>query len=111
MVAGPVGPLMTIGVEDVGAVLRVTLSGELDLASFELFDGLFDLGTDGVDTVVLDLAAMSFCDVTGANALTGFRSFHRHEGREVEFLGLRPQVLRLMTIIESGAGASGHLPR
>ena len=46
---------MSFVVDVVGSVLRVRLRGELDLACVELFDSLFDLETEGIDTVVLTL--------------------------------------------------------
>jgi len=84
-------------------VLRIAFRGELDLACAERFDCLFDLRTEGIDTVVLDLAALTFCDVTGVNALTGLLSFHRSHGRTAVFTHVRPQVRRLMALAEPPA--------
>ncbi len=92
---------VVFAVEVAGPVLRVAFKGELDLACAQLFDTLFDLETDGIETVELDLAALSFCDVTGGNALTGLRSFHRCSGRAADFTGTQPQVRRLMALLDA----------
>lgn len=96
-------PSVILSVDVVGPVLHLALSGELDLACAEEFDGLFDLGTEGIDRIVLDLDQLSFCDVTGVNALTGFQSFHQAHGREVRLVGVRPQLRRLLTWTEQAA--------
>jgi anti-anti-sigma factor len=101
--SGPLDPPVTFAVDVSGSVLRVRMSGELDLACAERFDGLFDLRTDGIDTVVLDLGALTFCDVTGVNALTGFASYHRSLGRDVRFLHVLPQVRRVIMLTEDAA--------
>jgi anti-anti-sigma factor len=94
-------PPVGFAVEVDGAFLRVTLRGELDLACAELFDSLFDLETEGIMSVVLDLGALTFCDVSGVNALTGLQSFHRCHGRTAELADVQPQVRRLMTLMET----------
>jgi anti-anti-sigma factor len=94
-------PPVGFAVEVDGAFLRVALRGELDLSCAELFDSLFDLETEGVLNVVLDLGALTFCDVSGVNALTGLQSFHRCHGRTAEFAYVQPQVRRLMALMEA----------
>jgi anti-sigma B factor antagonist len=89
-------------------VLRVAVAGELDLACADLFDGLFDLPTEGIDSVVLDLGGLTFCDVSGANALTGLRAFHLCGGRSAWFANVTPPVRRLMALTDEQAGR-GHL--
>lgn len=86
-----------------GAVLRIAVHGELDLACTELFDCVFDLSTDGIDTVSLDLSGLGFCDVAGVNALTGLCSFHQSQGRVVHLVDVVPQVRRLMALVEQAA--------
>ncbi len=92
---------MTFTVEADGPQLHVTVRGELDLACMELFDGLFDVDTHGIDRVVLHLDALTFCDVTGLNALDGLRAYHASEGRTVELVAVLPQVRRLTALIEA----------
>ena len=87
-------------VEAVGPVLRVAFCGELDLACAELFDGLFDLDTTGIRSVVLDLGRLTFCDVTGLNALDGLKSFHECHGRAVEYVDVLRQTRRLMAVMD-----------
>ena len=83
-----------------GPVLHVAFRGELDLSCAGLFDTLFDLPTDGIDTVALDLGALTFCDVAGANALGGLCAFHRSQGRTVQYVDVLPHVRRLMAIVD-----------
>lgn len=94
------GPTVSFDVEADGPVLLMAFCGELDLACAELFDGLFDLDTTGIDSVVLDLGGLSFCDAAGLNALSGLKSFHESHGRAVEYVGVRPQTRRLMALLE-----------
>lgn len=92
---------VSFAVEVAGPVLHVAFRGELDMACAELFDTLFDLDTEGIASVVLDLGGLTFCDVTGANALTGLRGFHRSHGRLAEFTDVQPPVRRLMALMET----------
>jgi anti-anti-sigma factor len=109
---GAEDPPVGFAVEVDGPMLRVAFRGELDLACAVLFDAVFDLQTDGVERVVLDLGALTFCDVSGVNALTGLRSFHRCHGRTAEFTDVLPQVRRLMALMETQARplSGGALP-
>jgi anti-sigma B factor antagonist len=61
----------------------VRLRGELDLATASAFEHrLGDLVRDGARFVILDLSAVSFCDVTGLNALLRLEAVVRsHDGR------------------------------
>jgi len=97
-------------VDAAGSVLRVALCGELDLACADLFDGLFDLDTTGIDTVVLDLGELTFCDVTGVNALTGLSAYHRCQGRAVRVVRVLPPVARLIAWTEAAALAARRDP-
>jgi anti-anti-sigma factor len=99
---------MTWTAEVAGSVLTLSLCGELDLACAEVFDGLFDVETRGVDTVVLDLGALTFCDVSGANGLSGLSSFHRLEGREVRVVEVLPHVRRLIALTQDATHLSPH---
>jgi anti-anti-sigma factor len=99
---------MSVLVDVVGSTLRVRLCGELDLACVELFDSLFDLETEGIDTVVLDLGALTFCDVGGANQLTGLCAFHRCQGRDVQVVDVLPQVQRLIAWTQHPAQQSSR---
>ena len=92
---------MTFTVAVEGSQLHVTVSGELDLACIETFDGLFDLDTTGIHSVVLHLGAMTFCDVTGLNALDGLKAYHCGAGRTVHLLDTLPAVRRHMALLEA----------
>ena len=94
------GALVAVTVEVAGPVLRVAFRGELDMSCAALFDTLFDLPTEGIDTVALDLGELTFCDVSGANALSGLRAFHLFHGRNVHYVDVLPHVLRLMAITD-----------
>ncbi len=95
----PTAVTFTVAVE--GTRLHVTVSGELDLACTDTFDALFDLDTAGIHSVVLHLGAMTFCDVTGLNALDGFQAYHCGAGRTVHLLDVLPQVRRHMALLEA----------
>jgi anti-anti-sigma factor len=105
-------PSLWFAVDVRGPVLRVSLWGELDLASADVFDSLFDLETGGIERVVLDLGALTFCDVSGVNALTGLQSFHRCHGRAATFTAVLPQVERLMALLDAHSRplSGGALP-
>ncbi len=92
--------LLAFTVEVAGPVLRVAFRGELDMSCAALFDTLFDLPTEGIDTVLLDLGELAFCDVSGANALSGLRAFHQFSERSVQHVNVLPHVLRLMAITD-----------
>lgn len=92
--------MVHVTVRVAGRVLRIAFSGELDLACSDFFDCLFDLPTQDIDAVVLDLGALTFCDVTGADALRGLRSFHQCHGRRVDVVDVMPHVRRVMAIAE-----------
>lgn len=93
----------SIVVDVVGSVLRVRIAGELDLACTDLVDGVFDVSTEGVDMVLLELGELTFCDVSGANTLTGLRDFHRAQGRDVQLHGVLPPVRRLLALVDGAA--------
>jgi anti-sigma B factor antagonist len=94
---------VTFSVDVVGTVLHLAVCGELDSSCAEQFDGLFDLGIEGIRSVELDLTDLTFCDVSGVNALIGLRSFHQAYGRDVRLVGVRPQVRRLISWTEQAA--------
>lgn len=96
---------VTFSVDVVGTELHLAVRGELDLSCAEQFDRLFDLGTECIRSLELDLTDLTFCDVAGVNALTGFRSFHETHGRDVRLVGVRPQVRRLLAWCEDVAAA------
>ena len=91
---------LTFAIEVEGDVLRIAMRGELDLACTDLFDCLFDLATDGIGTVVLDLGALTFCDVAGVNALSGLRLHHLSAGRGVHVVDVLPQVRRVVALTD-----------
>jgi anti-anti-sigma factor len=99
-------PSLSFLVEELGSSLRVAVSGELDFACTALFDALFDLGTEGVRSIVVDLGGLTFCDLAGATAVTGFCAYHRHEGRAVLVVEVLPQVRRVLELNEDVRWAS-----
>lgn len=80
---------LALGREDRHLVIRLT--GELDLASARVLDECLDR-LWGVDMIVLDVAALAFCDSTGLTVLAkfhrraeqhGWRLVVRHPSRQV----------------------------
>src|SRR5436190_22871584 len=110
------GPLLMRETRE-GGVHRLTLIGELDLATAPLLESAFDavFGDDCVEMIVVDLTELSFMDSTGIHLLVRMRAAcepadrlrvvygSRAVERVLEASGVRPQ-LRITS--------SGHpLPR
>lgn len=63
-------PLFEIAVEEAGNCLILSLRGELDLNECRTLEGALDDAEEGgADTVVLDLADLSFLDAAGLELL------------------------------------------
>ena len=81
-------------------VLHVRLCGELDVATAELLHAqeLLMQDEEGVTSVVLDLAQLAFCDLTGLDALVRFRDEHAELGRDVLARNVPSNVLAVMRL-------------
>ncbi len=76
--------------------LFLDLRGELDLCSVsELPREDFSSRPD-LDTVLVDLGELTFCDLTGLRALLTFRRIHQAQGRTVVVVTATPFIWRLM---------------
>ncbi|HEY7133688.1 MAG TPA: STAS domain-containing protein [Acidimicrobiia bacterium] len=95
----------------------VAVAGELDLATAPLLAGVVDgLHDPGVDTVVLDVTDLEFCDSSGLAVLV--RSHHAAEEHGVRIVLRSPppamrsllEITRLQYLIEPG-DSDGRAPR
>ena len=84
-------------------VLLVLLSGELDLTNTTALKRIAEPGPS-VETVLVDLADLTFCDIAGFRALTEFRGEHLRRHRHFAFVHIPPTVQRLVKV----AGVSGR---
>lgn len=72
------GPQLEIDIEIVGTHRRVSVRGELDLATADqLATALSVLPCADKPVVLLDLAQLSFCDAHGLNTLLA--AYHAHQ--------------------------------
>lgn len=100
-------PNLRVGVSAAGALLFVRLDGELDIASSDLLARhLSGLSSREHPRIVVDLAALKFCDAAGLGALVKVSRLAAARGGWLRMSGARPRMLRLMLI----TGLSGTLP-
>lgn len=78
--------------------LVLDLRGELDLSSVDLVPRDDYASRTDLTMVLLDLGALTFCDVTGLRALHNFRRIHEGRGRSVEVVRTNRSIVRLMQI-------------
>jgi anti-anti-sigma factor len=104
-----------IDVDDDGALIRVALSGELDLISVDrLRDCLGDLVTQGHRLVEVDMRRLAWCDSLGLAALLGAAEICREVGGRLTVTGATGPVARVMMvtgvdeILRSGSGGAGE---
>lgn len=92
------GPAMTGEVTvELGGIARVAAKGELDLATAGSFrDRLFELIDGGCARVLLDLAALDFCDSQGLRALVEAADRAEAAGGRVTLTGTQPQLARIL---------------
>lgn len=81
-------------------VLHLRLCGELDVATAELLQSheLHMQDEDRLTTVVLELAQLAFCDLTGLQALVRYRDAHAERRRDVRARNVPPKVLAVMRL-------------
>jgi anti-anti-sigma factor len=92
---------MDVRIEQGRAVL--SLYGELDLASAELFQGEFENAEiGGAPMVVLDLEGLQLVDSTGLRVILSAHERARERGQEFAITPGSPQVRRLLTITRVG---------
>jgi anti-sigma B factor antagonist len=98
--SGEPGELFSFGCEVTAPhEVTLTLAGELDLATAER---AFGYVRDAIDrhrgSIVLDLAAVSFCDARGLDALVRMRRYAERLGRPLSLMSPRPQVEKILRI-------------
>jgi anti-anti-sigma factor len=92
---------MDVRLEQDRAVL--SLHGELDLASAELFHSEFENAEiGGARMVVLDLEGLQFVDSTGLRMILSAHERARERGQDFAITPGAPQVRRLLTITRVG---------
>jgi anti-anti-sigma factor len=86
--------------------LEIHLRGEVDIAAHDLLaDQLSAVDLSGVAAVDLRLAELDFCDSFGARQLLDFADAARRSGCTVGLLDARPQLARLIALIDASTAA------
>ena len=81
---------------------HVALVGELDLATqAQAHDEVLAAVAAHGGDVVLDLAGVTFVDARGVSALLRIRWSLRARGKDLELVGLRPQAVRLVGMLDA----------
>jgi anti-anti-sigma factor len=88
-------PIVRIVVEVQPPALCLSVEGELDLSSHQLLEAVPQMDLTGVDTLLINLAGMSFCDVAGFRSLSRLHDSQRAEDRHVHLLDPQRCFLRL----------------
>jgi anti-anti-sigma factor len=80
---------------------RVTLTGELDMASAPaLSDELDRTAAHFTSAVVLDLSALTFIDCAGLRAVFAFTDRVRARGWRLQIISPPPQIARVFTLFD-----------
>ncbi|MFJ4580822.1 STAS domain-containing protein [Streptomyces echinatus] len=92
----------------------ITLAGEIDLATEHLVrDGLGRCLRNGICTIDIDLATVTFCDVTGLNAFLHAARATAAAGGSLRLHHPPPVLARIIALTGSGTlllGLPGDLP-
>jgi anti-anti-sigma factor len=78
--------------------LKVRLEGEIDFACSDLLQAFTEVELAGVTTVVVDLSALEFTDISGMRALMRFRSAQLDARRAIRLVDARPAVRRVFSL-------------
>lgn len=83
-----------------GALVRIEVHGELDLATSTDLSALIDQVTgEPGQTLVVDLRALTFCDCAGLNVLVHQHHRLRERGGTLILLRPPPRIQQLLTLI------------
>ena len=84
-----------------GAVMRVSVAGEIDLATMaELETGLAAaVGRKGAVRVEVDFAGVTFCDSTGIAALDQAYTAAAERSLSFRLINVQPAVARVLSIV------------
>lgn len=106
---------ITVGISRRGRVIVVAVAGEIDIASTPQLERLLEEACAGGADIVVDLAEVTFMDVSGLRALLDARRRAERDGVPLALANVPPAVVRLLkltrayeelTIID-GPGDSG----
>jgi anti-anti-sigma factor len=90
---------LSVSRNDDGSVVRLTLSGELDIASTLAFElELLTAEAAGPTVLVLDLAQLRFMGVTGLRAILQSARRARREQRKLVVTNCVPHITRLFEL-------------
>jgi anti-anti-sigma factor len=85
--------------ETIGRTVIVELAGEIDLRTGEILRiRLFELAAADVRSIVIDFAAVRFCDATGLGVLVAARNRLRTERGQMLLARVRPAQRRLLHV-------------
>lgn len=99
--------MLVVAVPEVDRTV-VMVAGEADLATAPLLrEGLLASLHHGRPSVVVDAAALAFCDLDGLDVLCGFVVIAERYGVVVTVLPSR-QLAWLLTLVEQGSRTSGQ---
>src|SRR5215469_16046624 len=73
-------------------VVRLSVSGELDLATAPTFRAHLDMATHGADNVIVDLTGLLYLDSSGINALLDAHHALAPSRRQIVLVGPSPNV-------------------
>ncbi|MFJ7591654.1 STAS domain-containing protein [Streptomyces sp. NPDC097617] len=96
----------TVAVEAVDGAVILALAGELDHDTAQPLRDALDTALTPGRRLLVDLAALGFCDSTGLNVLLNSRLAAREAGASLELVGLHGPVARMFRI----TGADGVFP-
>jgi anti-sigma B factor antagonist len=90
---------LTVQTEQRGAVVVVSVVGELDMATApQLQDHITDLLDKGRSHIVFDLASLSFCDSTGLSVFVRAKNGSDEVGGAVRLAAPQRGVLRILEV-------------
>ena len=91
-----------IDVRAAGDTVIVALAGEFDAVVVGSFQTCIDAALTTSNTVVVDLADLSFIDSRGLHALLAAREAAQTAGRTLEFRDVSPAAARLIELVGVG---------
>jgi anti-anti-sigma factor len=93
------GDQLGVSVDATDGVVRIALSGDLDLAGVPaLRDAVARVVDTSVRQIVIDCAALSFIDSSGLGCLVEIRNQAGADGRSLELTRVPPAAARTITI-------------
>jgi anti-sigma B factor antagonist len=87
-------------------VTRMTLTGELDLATVRVLDATLSKAAEDAMLVIVDLSALTFMDSAGLKTIATVEAQLRAANRRLEIIPGQPQVQRIFEL----SGLADRLP-